>query len=84
MPHGAAHTRKPWSTIGNCSSFSLVNPEALCNLGVALFSLGRYEEAEQCYRQSLEINPMSSETLCNLAAVLQGNRRKPRNIYGAP
>jgi tetratricopeptide (TPR) repeat protein len=50
-----------------------LNPEALCNLGVALFSLGRYEEAERCYLQSLEINPMSAETLCNLAAVLQGN-----------
>lgn len=49
------------------------NPEALCNLGVALFSLGRYQEAEQCYRQSLDINPMSAQTLCNLAAVLQGN-----------
>jgi Flp pilus assembly protein TadD len=49
------------------------NPEALCNLGVALFSLGHYEEAERCYRQSLEINPLSAETLCNLAALLQGN-----------
>ena len=69
----SAHTRKPWSTIRNCSSFEPLNPEALCNLGVALFSLGRYEEAERYYRQSLEINPMSSETLCNLAALLQGN-----------
>jgi tetratricopeptide (TPR) repeat protein len=51
-------------------------PEALCNLGVALFSLGRYEEAERCYRQSLEINPMSAETLCNLAALLQNNPRE--------
>jgi tetratricopeptide (TPR) repeat protein len=47
------------------------NPEALCNVGVALFSLGRYVEAEQRYRQSLESNPLSAETLCNLAAVLQ-------------
>lgn len=49
------------------------NPEALCNLGVALFSLGRYEEAEQRYRESLEINPLSAQTLCNLAAILQSN-----------
>jgi len=49
------------------------NPEALAQLGVAFFSLGRYEEAERCYRQSLEINPMSESTLCNLATVLQGN-----------
>jgi tetratricopeptide (TPR) repeat protein len=49
------------------------NPEALAELGVALFSLGRYEEAERCYRQSLEINPMSASTLCNLATVLQSD-----------
>ena len=52
------------------------NPEALCNLGVALFSLGNYEEAERCYLQSLDINPMSAETLCNLAAVLQSTPRE--------
>jgi tetratricopeptide (TPR) repeat protein len=49
------------------------NPEALAQLGVALFGLGRYEEAERCYRESLEINPMSASTLCNLATVLQGD-----------
>jgi tetratricopeptide (TPR) repeat protein len=49
------------------------NPEALGNLGVALFSLGRYQDAEQCYLQSLEINPLSAEMLCNLATVLQAN-----------
>jgi len=49
------------------------NPEALAELGVALFSLGRYEEAERCYRESLEINPMSPSTLCNLATVLQSD-----------
>jgi tetratricopeptide (TPR) repeat protein len=49
------------------------NPEALAQLGLALFGLGRYEEAERYYRQSLEINPMSASTLCNLATVLQGD-----------
>jgi tetratricopeptide (TPR) repeat protein len=49
------------------------HPEALAELGVALFSLGRYEEAERCYRESLEINPMSPSTLCNLATVLQSD-----------
>jgi tetratricopeptide (TPR) repeat protein len=49
------------------------NPEALAKLGVAFFCLGRYQEAESCYRASLEINPMSAETLCNLATVLQGD-----------
>jgi tetratricopeptide (TPR) repeat protein len=49
------------------------NPEALSQLGLALFGLGRYEEAERYHRQSLEINPMSASTLCNLAMVLQGD-----------
>jgi tetratricopeptide (TPR) repeat protein len=49
------------------------NPEALAQLGLALFGLGRYEEAERYYRRSLEINPMSASTLCNLATVLQGD-----------
>jgi tetratricopeptide (TPR) repeat protein len=49
------------------------NPEALAQLGLSLFGLGRYEEAERCYRQSLKINPMSASTLCNLATVLQGD-----------
>jgi tetratricopeptide (TPR) repeat protein len=49
------------------------DPEAPAQLGVALFGLGRYEEAERCYRESLEINPMSASTLCNLATVLQSD-----------
>lgn len=49
------------------------NPEALCNLGVALVGLGRYLEAEQCYRQAIEIDPLSAEALCNLANLLQAN-----------
>jgi Flp pilus assembly protein TadD len=48
-------------------------PDVLNNLGVALFSLGRYEEAEQRYREAIEINPEFAEALCNLADVLQGN-----------
>lgn len=49
------------------------NPEALAQLGLALFGLGRYQEAERCYRESLQINPMSASTLCNLATVLQSD-----------
>jgi tetratricopeptide (TPR) repeat protein len=49
------------------------HPEALCNLGVALVSLGRYQEAEPCYREAIEIDPLSAEALCNLATLLQGN-----------
>jgi tetratricopeptide (TPR) repeat protein len=49
------------------------HPEALAQLGLALFSLGRYEEAERYYRESLEINPMSASTLCNLATVVQSD-----------
>jgi Flp pilus assembly protein TadD len=49
------------------------NPEALCNLGVALVRLGRYQEAERYYREAIEIDPLSAEALCNLATVLQAN-----------
>jgi tetratricopeptide (TPR) repeat protein len=49
------------------------HPDALNNLGVALFNLGRYEEAERCYRQAIEIKPDFPGALCNLADVLQGN-----------
>ena len=49
------------------------NPEALCNLGVALVALGHYQDAERCYREAIEIDPLSAETLCNLATLLQGN-----------
>jgi tetratricopeptide (TPR) repeat protein len=49
------------------------HPEALAQLGMAFFSLGRYQDAERCYRQSLEINPLSASTLCNLATVLQSD-----------
>jgi tetratricopeptide (TPR) repeat protein len=49
------------------------NPEALCNLGVALVALGHYQDAERCYREAIEIDPLSAAALCNLATLLQGN-----------
>jgi tetratricopeptide (TPR) repeat protein len=50
--------------------------DALNNLGVALFSLARYQEAEQCYRQALEINPEFAGAYCNLADLLQANPKE--------
>lgn len=47
--------------------------DVLNNLGVALFSLARYQEAEQCYREALEINPQLAGAYCNLADLLQAN-----------
>jgi tetratricopeptide (TPR) repeat protein len=47
--------------------------DVLNTLGVALLELHRYEEAEQRYRQAIEIDPGFVEALCNLASVLQGN-----------
>jgi len=47
--------------------------DVLNNLGVALSNLGRYQDAEQCYRQAIEINPEFAEALCNLANLLQGD-----------
>jgi tetratricopeptide (TPR) repeat protein len=48
-------------------------PEILNNLGVALFGVGRYREAEQRYREALAIDPDLPHTLCNLATLLQAD-----------
>jgi Flp pilus assembly protein TadD len=53
-----------------------LHANALNNLGVALFSLARYQEAEQCYRQALEINPELAGAYCNLADLLQANPKE--------
>ena len=50
--------------------------DVLNNLGVALFSLARYQEAEQCYREALEINPELAGAYCNLADILQANPKE--------
>jgi tetratricopeptide (TPR) repeat protein len=48
-------------------------PDILNSLGVALMQLNRYQEAEQHYREAIEIDPGFVEALCNLASVLQGD-----------
>ena len=50
--------------------------DALNNFGVTLSRLARYQEAEQCYRQALEINPELAVAHCNLADLLQGNPKE--------
>jgi tetratricopeptide (TPR) repeat protein len=46
--------------------------EALNNLGASLSYLGgRYEEAEQCFRQAIEIKPEFAEPYCNLGVLLR-------------
>jgi tetratricopeptide (TPR) repeat protein len=47
--------------------------DILNSLGVALLELHRYQEAEQRYREAIEIDPGFVEALCNLASVLQGD-----------
>ena len=48
-------------------------PDVLNTLGVALCQLGRNQEAEQRYREAIEIDPGFVEALCNLASLLQGD-----------
>lgn len=48
-------------------------PDVLNTLGVCLLELHRYQEAEQRYREAIEIDPGFVEALCNLASVLQGD-----------
>jgi Flp pilus assembly protein TadD len=45
--------------------------DALNALGVALFNLGRYQEAEQRYREAIDVNPGYANALVNLAALQQ-------------
>ena len=47
--------------------------DALNSLGVALYNLGRYHEAEQRYREAIDIDPEYVDALVNLAALLQAN-----------
>jgi Flp pilus assembly protein TadD len=46
-------------------------PDALNALGVALYNLGRYQEAEQRYREAIDLDPEYADALVNLAALLQ-------------
>lgn len=48
-------------------------PDVLNSLGVALLQLNRNQEAEQRYREAIDIDPVFVEALCNLASVLQGD-----------
>ena len=48
-------------------------PDVLNTLGVALCRLHRYQEAEQRYREALDIDPELADALCNLATLLQGD-----------
>ena len=48
-----------------------VHADALNALGVALFNLGRYQEAEQRYREAIDVNPEYANALVNLAALHQ-------------
>ena len=47
--------------------------DALNALGVALFNLGRFQEAEQRYREAIDIDPEYANALVNLAALLQAS-----------
>jgi Flp pilus assembly protein TadD len=47
--------------------------DALNALGVALYHLGRYQDAEQRYREAIDIDPEYADALFNLAALLQAD-----------
>ena len=48
------------------------DPEAHCNLGNALQSLRRFDDAAACYRRALEIKPDYPEACNNLGSALRG------------
>jgi tetratricopeptide (TPR) repeat protein len=47
--------------------------DVLNALGVALYRLGRYQEAEQRYREAIDIDAVYADALFNLASLLQAN-----------
>jgi Flp pilus assembly protein TadD len=47
--------------------------DVLNALGVALNRLGRYQEAEQRFREAIDIDPEYADALVNLASLLQAN-----------
>jgi Flp pilus assembly protein TadD len=52
------------------------NADALNALGVALYHLGRYQEADQRYREAIDANPEYANALVNLAALHQANPKE--------
>jgi protein O-GlcNAc transferase len=51
---------------------------ALCNLGLAFYNKGKYEEAASSYTKVLEINPQKTDTRMDLANIffLQAKHEK--------
>jgi Flp pilus assembly protein TadD len=52
------------------------NADALNALGVALYNLGRYQEAEQRYREAIDVNPEYANAMVNLAALQQADPKE--------
>ena len=56
------------------------NADALNALGVALYNLGRYQEAEQRYREAIDVNPEYANALVNLAALKQAEPKEAQQL----
>jgi Flp pilus assembly protein TadD len=56
------------------------NADALNALGVALYNLGRYQEAEQRYREAIDVNPEYANALVNLAALRQAEPKEAEQL----
>ncbi len=53
------------------------------NMGLAWYNLQNYEQAEQCYSQSLLVNPAFPEALNNFGVLnfVQGNYKEARHFF---
>jgi tetratricopeptide (TPR) repeat protein len=51
-----------------------------CNLGVAFFRLGRFEEAIACYREALRLQPASASAHNNLGNALRAANRSAEAV----
>lgn len=55
-------------------------PEAWNNLGVALYGLGRIDEALESYDRSIELDPNNLDALRNRAFLLRSQKRLPEAL----
>jgi tetratricopeptide (TPR) repeat protein len=59
--------------------FNAERPEAQVNLGTLYADQGRYQEAEQAYRQAIELQPRFVPAYVNMAHLLSGLERNPES-----
>jgi Flp pilus assembly protein TadD len=77
------HASKALKSVTSAESFSPAEPRVYNTKGVALDSLGRYEEAQTAYEQAIRLDPSESHYIQNnlaLSHIMSGNYTKAIRI----